>query len=186
MATDPVQQIRELEHDTPLAMDLTATLARLAALPPSTEAPYLTVSLDWRPEGSAPGRFPPPSQSDPSGARRVRRMAHLADRRGSSCSANSTRRSMATARAVPHSRASPPIWSDSRPTSTRSSIPQPRGSSSSPATIRGYSSRFRSTSRSPPDSLSARSRRCANSSTPRRTIRPTPSSSPINGTPSSG
>ena len=57
MATDPVQQIRELEHDTPLAMDLEATLARLAALPPSTEAPYLTVSLDWRPEGSAPGRF---------------------------------------------------------------------------------------------------------------------------------
>jgi len=59
MATDPVQQIRELEHETPLAMDLTATLARLAALPPSTEAPYLTVSLDWRPEGSAPGRFQP-------------------------------------------------------------------------------------------------------------------------------
>src|SRR5215217_9148397 len=57
MATDPVQQIRELEHETPLAMDLTATLARLAALPPSTEAPYLMVSLDWRPEGSAPGRF---------------------------------------------------------------------------------------------------------------------------------
>ena len=43
MATDPVQQIRELEHDTPLAMDLKATLARLAALPPSSEAPYLTV-----------------------------------------------------------------------------------------------------------------------------------------------
>jgi hypothetical protein len=60
VATDPVQQIRELEHDTPLAMDLTATLARLAALQPSTEAPYLTVCLDWRPEGSAPGRFPPP------------------------------------------------------------------------------------------------------------------------------
>ncbi len=59
MATDPVQQIRELEHDTPLAMHLTATLARLAALPPSTEAPYLTVSLDWRQEGSAPGRFQP-------------------------------------------------------------------------------------------------------------------------------
>src|SRR5215208_2592486 len=57
MATDPVQQIRELEHDTPPAIDLAATLARLAASPPSTEAPYLTVSLDWRPEGSAPGRF---------------------------------------------------------------------------------------------------------------------------------
>src|SRR4026208_2568672 len=66
MATDPVQQIRELEHDTPLAMDLTATLARLAELPPSTKAPYLTVSLDWRPEGSAPGRFeaPEPKRSE--------------------------------------------------------------------------------------------------------------------------
>ena len=59
MATDPVQQIRELEHDTPLAQDLNTTLARLAALPPSPETPYLTVSLDWRQEGSAPGRFQP-------------------------------------------------------------------------------------------------------------------------------
>ena len=59
MATDPVQQITELDHDTPLATDLKATLTRLAALPPSTEAPYLTVSLDWRQEGSAPGRFQP-------------------------------------------------------------------------------------------------------------------------------
>jgi hypothetical protein len=66
VATDPVQQIRELEHDTPLAMDLNATLTRLAALPPSPEAPYLTVSLDWRPEGSAPGRFeaPEPKRSE--------------------------------------------------------------------------------------------------------------------------
>ena len=43
MATDPVQQIQEMEHDTPLAMDLAATLTRLAALSPSSEAPYLTV-----------------------------------------------------------------------------------------------------------------------------------------------
>jgi hypothetical protein len=66
MATDPVQQIRELEHVTPLAVDLKATLARLAALSPSTEAPYLTASLDWRPEGSAPGRFeaPEPKRSE--------------------------------------------------------------------------------------------------------------------------
>jgi hypothetical protein len=66
MATDPVQQIRELEHDTPLAIDLAATLTRLAALPPSPEAPYLTVSLDWRPEGSAPGRSdaPEPKRSE--------------------------------------------------------------------------------------------------------------------------
>src|SRR5918993_3285893 len=66
MATDPVQQIRELEHDTPLAIDLAATLTRLAALPPSPEAPYLTVSLDWQPEGSAPGRSdaPEPKRSE--------------------------------------------------------------------------------------------------------------------------
>ncbi len=60
MATDPVQRIRALEHDTPLALDLGATVERLANVPPSTEAPYLTVNLDWRPEGSEPSRLPPP------------------------------------------------------------------------------------------------------------------------------
>src|SRR5918993_2116133 len=55
-----------MEHDTPLGRDLKATLPRLAALPPSTEAPYLTVSLDWQQEGSAPGRFqtPEPKRSE--------------------------------------------------------------------------------------------------------------------------
>jgi hypothetical protein len=60
VATDPVQQIRALEHETPLALDPGEALARLAALPPAAEAPYLTVNLDWRPDGSAPGRLPPP------------------------------------------------------------------------------------------------------------------------------
>ncbi|MGH2615986.1 MAG: Vms1/Ankzf1 family peptidyl-tRNA hydrolase, partial [Thermomicrobiales bacterium] len=60
MVTDPVERIRAFEHDTPLALALTATLARLSAVPPSTEASYLTVSLDWRPEGSEPGRIPAP------------------------------------------------------------------------------------------------------------------------------
>lgn len=60
MATDPVERVRTLEHDTPLATHLSETLARLAALPASPEAPYLTVSLDWRPEGTEPGRVPPP------------------------------------------------------------------------------------------------------------------------------
>jgi hypothetical protein len=55
-----VQRIRGFEHETALALDLTATLARLATLPPSLEAPYLTVSLDWQPEGNEPGRLPPP------------------------------------------------------------------------------------------------------------------------------
>lgn len=60
MVTDPVQRIRTFEHDTPLALDLPVVLARLAALPPSTAAPYLTVALDWQPEGAEPGRIPAP------------------------------------------------------------------------------------------------------------------------------
>jgi peptide subunit release factor 1 (eRF1) len=59
VATDPVERIRTFEHETPLALDLPSTLARLAGLPPSTAAPYLTVALDWQPEGTAPGRIPP-------------------------------------------------------------------------------------------------------------------------------
>ena len=62
VATDPVQRIRSFAHETPLALDLGATLARLAALPPSPQAPYLTLSLDWQPEGTEPGRLPPPEQ----------------------------------------------------------------------------------------------------------------------------
>ncbi|HKG24448.1 MAG TPA: Vms1/Ankzf1 family peptidyl-tRNA hydrolase, partial [Thermomicrobiales bacterium] len=64
MAVEPVQRIREQEHDTPVALDLPATLARLAALAPSIEAPYLTVSLDWRPQGDAPGLRPTRRQFD--------------------------------------------------------------------------------------------------------------------------
>ncbi len=60
VVTDPVQRIRASEHTTLLALDLGQTLERLANVPPSTEAPYLTVNLDWRPEGSEPGRIPPP------------------------------------------------------------------------------------------------------------------------------
>jgi peptide subunit release factor 1 (eRF1) len=60
MATDPVKSIQTIEHEAPLVRDLPATLAWLASLPPSTDAPYLTVCLDWRPEGTEPGRLPPP------------------------------------------------------------------------------------------------------------------------------
>jgi len=56
MATDPVQQIREHHFDTPITQDLAGALDRLAALPPSVEVPYLTLSLDWRPDGNSPGR----------------------------------------------------------------------------------------------------------------------------------
>ena len=54
MATDPVRQVREDEIDSPYDLNLKEALVRLAAAPPSTDAPYLTVSLDWRPEGSQP------------------------------------------------------------------------------------------------------------------------------------
>ncbi|HEY7031656.1 MAG TPA: Vms1/Ankzf1 family peptidyl-tRNA hydrolase [Thermomicrobiales bacterium] len=59
MAIEPVERIHEQEHDTSLALDLRETLARLAALPPSLDAPYLTVGLDWRPQGESPGVRPP-------------------------------------------------------------------------------------------------------------------------------
>ena len=56
MATDPVRQIEEQRYETPFVADLPAALRRLAALPPSTAAPYLTLSLDWRPDGTNPTR----------------------------------------------------------------------------------------------------------------------------------
>jgi hypothetical protein len=60
MATDPIRRIREREHQLPLTFGVRDALTRLAALPPSLDAPYLTVSLDWTPEGADPGREPPP------------------------------------------------------------------------------------------------------------------------------
>jgi peptide subunit release factor 1 (eRF1) len=56
MATDPVEQIERHRFATAFEVDLTGTLKRLANLPPSTVAPYLTVCLDWRPEGTNPSR----------------------------------------------------------------------------------------------------------------------------------
>jgi Bacterial archaeo-eukaryotic release factor family 10 len=56
MATDPVEQIERHRFVNEFETDLDAILKRLAVLPPSMTAPYLTVSLDWRPEGSNPAR----------------------------------------------------------------------------------------------------------------------------------
>src|SRR5215211_8688322 len=56
MATDPVEQIERHRFPNAFEADLNATLKRLASLPPSTTAPYLTVCLDWRPEGTNPSR----------------------------------------------------------------------------------------------------------------------------------
>lgn len=53
-ATDPVKSIRTEEHDSPIAVDLPLALKRLGALPPNPASHYLTVTLDWRPQGDEP------------------------------------------------------------------------------------------------------------------------------------
>lgn len=50
-ATNPVKKIREESHDAAVDTDLSAALLTFAQLPPSTETPYATVTLDWYPEG---------------------------------------------------------------------------------------------------------------------------------------
>lgn len=57
-ASDPVKQISSYEHESDYVLDLPSALTRLAALPPSTTAPYLTVTLDWQPDGTQPNRRP--------------------------------------------------------------------------------------------------------------------------------
>jgi peptide chain release factor subunit 1 len=54
MATDPVEQIHTTEIDSGFSTDLNASLRDLAKLEPSTAAPYLSVYLDWRPDGERP------------------------------------------------------------------------------------------------------------------------------------
>lgn len=46
-----VKSIREESHDAAVDTDLSAALLTFAQLPPSTETPYATVTLDWYPEG---------------------------------------------------------------------------------------------------------------------------------------
>ncbi len=58
MATDPIRRIRSRVHETAFDLDVRSALRRLAALSPSPGVQYLTVSLDWRPEGSVPARVP--------------------------------------------------------------------------------------------------------------------------------
>lgn len=54
MATDPVEGIKIEDFDSGYSTNLNAALRDLARLEPSVEAPYLTVYLDWRPEGQRP------------------------------------------------------------------------------------------------------------------------------------
>jgi ribosomal protein L7Ae-like RNA K-turn-binding protein len=57
-AIDPVKSIRAEQEPVDVAVNLGGILRRLAELPPSPEAPYLTVCLDWRPDGANPQRRP--------------------------------------------------------------------------------------------------------------------------------
>ena len=54
MATDPVEQIYSEEIETGFSTNLGTSLRELARLDPSPEAPYLSVYLDWRPDGERP------------------------------------------------------------------------------------------------------------------------------------
>ena len=56
--TDSTRAAPTVEREGPLARRLPETLRRLAELPPSADAPYLTVALNWRPQGERPGREP--------------------------------------------------------------------------------------------------------------------------------
>lgn len=59
MATDPTKSIQERELPTPFDLDASDLLDRLADLEPSLDIPYLTVSVDWRIQGTSPGRSAP-------------------------------------------------------------------------------------------------------------------------------
>jgi len=62
MVTDPIRAIRAQEHETELDLNVHEAMLRLAALPPSSDLPYLSVSLDWRSDGTNPARVPAPNQ----------------------------------------------------------------------------------------------------------------------------
>jgi hypothetical protein len=59
-ATDPVERIaaQRVESELVAGRPLMERLNALAAAPPAVQTPYLTVCLDWRPEGNDPVRRP--------------------------------------------------------------------------------------------------------------------------------
>lgn len=59
MATDPTRRIRHRTFTTPFTMGVENLLHRVGHLDPSTDAPYLTITLDWTVEGTSPGRAEP-------------------------------------------------------------------------------------------------------------------------------
>lgn len=58
MATDPVQSIESQQHEIKIDREIRRPLRRMAAFPPSPDAPYLTVAVDWRPDGTQPNSRP--------------------------------------------------------------------------------------------------------------------------------
>lgn len=68
MVTDPTKSIRRYDHPSTFDHSADELLERLAALPAQYDVPYLTVTLDWSVEGSAPGRREAPEtrRSEPT------------------------------------------------------------------------------------------------------------------------
>lgn len=64
MVTDPTRSIQHIDYDTALTENVDERLRQLASLSPSTDVPYFTLSIDWRIEGTNPGRG---HQIDPDG-----------------------------------------------------------------------------------------------------------------------
>jgi protein required for attachment to host cells len=58
MATDPVERMRSEQRRTPFSGNLKQRLIDLAHLPPSVDNHYVSVYIDWRPEGENPGVRP--------------------------------------------------------------------------------------------------------------------------------
>lgn len=58
MSVNPVDQIKDEQIESPLNLELQEALRKLAVLEPSPEAPYLTVILDWVPQGENPNMRP--------------------------------------------------------------------------------------------------------------------------------
>lgn len=58
MATDPVERIQSEVRETPFSANLRQRLRALSQLQPSLTSPFLSVYVDWRPEGESPGVRP--------------------------------------------------------------------------------------------------------------------------------
>src|SRR5829696_4664434 len=58
MATDPVQSVHAHRHETAIDRDVRRPLQRMAEFAPSPDVPYLTVRIDWRPDGTQPNMRP--------------------------------------------------------------------------------------------------------------------------------